>query len=287
MSKEGWYFRNTITVTGTGDDDSLLIEDLFANRLRKFPTLGNIYILERIIDDKKTERVYKLLKVGVGTGRNPTPKMQGLLDQAVAEGFAPVGTYYSFDMKSLFSVDSFAGVIVEKTNEPKKLEYKFVRGNHTNGLKKDIEVFSKEGFRIELLNFSSAILVREPDRKAPVEYIWLLPDDKKYSAELSAALGKKPSFYTAGIYAAGMGEMINNLLIFQNNVPPAEPDSTEYHFAKILPKVPKQFKKNPQDFLKTLETPEQIFQKSLENGYVPLDLYYADDEGLMIVFEKK
>lgn len=282
LAKEGWMFRDVVSVAGTGDDDSLLIEDLWANRLRKFPSFGNIYVLERS-DNKQTPRAYKLLKAGVGTGRNPTPKLQGLLDQALKEGFVPVATYFSFDFKSLITVDSFSGILVEKGGEVKNLDYKFVRGNRSNGLWEEIAIFSKEGFRIESMNTTSAILVREKEKTAPLNYVWLEADEKTFQTDLTAALAKNPAFHSTGIYMQAMGEMNKNLLIFENT-PTAAAD--ELKFVKIMPAIPKQFKKNPQEFIKTIDTPQVAFQKALDEGFVPRDLYFSKPEGLVMIFAR-
>jgi hypothetical protein len=283
LSKEGWAFRDLISAGGTGDASSLPIEDIFANRLRKFPTLGNIYVLERT-DGKKTARTYKLLKAGVGTGRNPTPKLQSLLDQAVTEGFVPVGTYFSFDIKSLFSVDSFSGILVEKRDDGAKLEYKFVRGNHSNGMWKDIDTFAKQGFHIGVMSFSTAVLAREPGNTAPVSYTWLETEGKTYQTDLAAALAKNLSFHSTGTYTLGMADFNKNLMIFENNSPAIV---SELRFVRMVSIIPKQFKKNPQDYLKTLEKPDVSFQKALDEGFTPQDVYFSENEGLVVVFTRK
>ena len=281
LAKEGWAFRDVISVAGTGDNDSLLIEDLFANRLRKFPTYGNIYVLERT-DNKQTPRAYKLLKAGVGTGRSPSAKLQGMLDQSLKEGFVPVATYFSFNFKSLLTVDSFSGILVEKRDDVKNLDYKFVRGNRSSGLWEEIAVFSKEGFRIENMNTSSAILVREKEKIAPVSYLWLEADEKTFQTDLAAALAKNPMFLATGIYLQEMGEMNKNLLIFETG----RAANDELKFVNIMPVIPKQFKKNPQEFLKTIDPPEIAFQKALDEGFAPRDVYYTKKEGLVMIFAR-
>jgi len=50
----------------------------------------------------------------------------------------------------------------------------------------------------------------------------------------------------------------------------------------VLPKVQKQFKKNPQDYLKLLKKPEIAFQRLLDKGYAVRDLYFSDIESLMV-----
>lgn len=290
----GWRFRDVISVYGAGDAGSLLIEDIFANRLRQFPTMGNIYVLERTLggSGKKTNApVYKLLKAGVGAGKNPTPKMQGLIEQSLTEGFAPLATYFSFEVKSLLSVDSFFGVVVEKTGEAAqappqqqpKAEYKFVRSNRSDGLRKELETFAPQGFRLSTLNFNSAILVRAAGSTTPVSYAWLESDEKTYANDLSATLAKNPVFASGGIGQIDSGDYIKNILIFENS--PAA--STEYQLVKMIPRIPKEFKKNPEEYLKTIEKPEIAFQKSIESGYAPRDIFYSDKDGLTILFERQ
>lgn len=286
LARQGWYFRDLISVYGSGVSDSLAIEDIFANRLRKLPSFGNIYLLERR-DGKQVERSYKLLKAGVGAGKNPSAKMQTMLDEAVKEGFVPVGAYYSFNSTGLLSVDSFSGVLVEKKSSDKdddmteKYEYKFARGNRSEGLRKDIVELTKEGWRIGTLNYSTAVMVREKGETDPVEYVWVVADDKKYPAQRDAVLEQKPAFFSAAVFARGF-EFDKNSLIFEKN---AEAD--DYKIVKVIPNIPKQFKKKPEEFLKTVEKPEIIFSSNLQEGYIPKDLFISEDEGLMMIFVRK
>lgn len=285
LSKNGWFFKDVISVYGGGDDTSLPIEDIFTNRLRKVPTFGNIYLLERSVDGKKSAPAYKLLKAGVRLGKSPTQKMQTLLDEAVVAGFIPVASYFSFSFKNLFSVDSFAGVVVEKSDDAKGFEYKFVRGNRNDGLREEIDAFSKQGFRIEKLNFNTGILVRETGSTAPVNYVWLETEEKTYVANLAAALAKNPVYISAGTNMPGTDDIYKNLLIVSDNQ--TKTAASEFRFVKMLPIIPKQFKKNPDEYLKTLEKPEVAFQKSMEEGFLPSDLYYSRKEGLTVIFERR
>ena len=272
LSQRGWRFREIVSVAGTGN----------SNAIMSLPTAGNLYLLERVVGDEKPSSPYKLLKAGVRLGKNPTEKMQGLLDAATAEGFVPLASYFTLDIKSLFSVDAFNGIIVGKIPEPRKTEYKFVRGNRSNGLRKEIETFAAQGWRIGAVNFNSGIMTRDAGQTAPLSYQWIETDDKKYAATLAAALAKNPSFVAAGVDMARDGNFIKNLLIFENAA-----GSNEYQFAKMQPIIPKQFKKNPQDYLKTLENPDIAFQKLLSDGYVPRDIFYSSIEGLNVIFERQ
>ena len=285
LAKDGWYFRDVISVYGEGDSSSLLIEDIFANRLRSIPTLGNIYLLERQTNAKKrVERNYKLLKAGVGTGRNPTPKMQALLDDAVKEGFLPVASYMSMRMTSIISVDVFNGVIVEKTaaeNAPENREYKFIRGNRNGGLQKDIAEFSKDGWRIGVLNFNTGILYRTAGgENSPVKYSWLETDEKTYATMRDEIIARKPPFFSAVV--TGSDQHFNkNALIFEEA---SENKSADFRIVTFLPKLPKQFKKKPEEFYKTIDKPEDVFNKNLSEGYIPQDIFLSDNEGLMMIF---
>jgi hypothetical protein len=285
LAKDGWYFRDVISVYGEGDSTSLLIEDIFANRLRSIPTIGNIYLLERRTNAKKNpERNYKLLKVGVGTGRNPTPKMQALLDDAVKEGFLPVASYLSMRMTSIISIDVFNGVIVEKTtteNTTGNREYKFIRGNRNDGLQKDIAEFSKDGWRIGVLNYNTGILYRTAAAEnSPVKYTWLETEEKTYPTMRDEIIARKPPFFSAVI--TGSDQRFNkNALIFEES---SENKSADFKIVTILPKLPKQFKKKPEDFYKTIQKPEDIFNKNLSEGYIPQDIFLSDNEGLMMIF---
>lgn len=278
LSRNGWYFRDVVSVFGGGIQDN----PVFDNTIYKFPTNGNLYLLERVVGSEKPTFSYKLLKAGVRLGSNPTEKMQGLLDAAIAEGFVPVASYYTFDIKNIFSVDSFCGVLVGKIPDARKTEYKFVRGNRNDGLRKEIETFSKQGYRIGSVNFNTAILTREAGQTAPVNYQWVETSDKKYAATLAATLAKNPAFVSGGIDIIGEGDFIKNLLIFESGA-----GASEFQFAKMIPIVPKQFKKNPQDYLKTLEKPEAVFQRLLNDGYAPRDVFYSDIEGLTVLFERQ
>lgn len=272
LSQRGWRFREIVSVAGTGDSNAIV----------DFPTAGNLYLLERVVGDEKPSYPYKLLKAGVRLGKNPTEKMQGLLNQATAEGFVPLASYFTLDIKSLFSVDAFNGVVVGKIPEARKTEYKFVRGNRSDGLRKEIETFAAQGWRIGAINFNSGIMTREAGPTAPLSYQWIETDDKKYAATLAAALAKNPTFVAAGVDLARDGNYIKNLLIFENAA-----GSSEYQFAKMQPVIPKQFKKNPQDYLKTLENPDLAFQRLLTESYFPRDVFYSSVEGLTVIFERQ
>lgn len=279
LSRNGWYFLHAVSVYGGGIEDN----PIFANTIYKLPTNGNLYLLERVTGSEKPSYDYRLLKAGVRLGNSPTPKMQGLLDAAVAEGYVPVATYYTFDIKNIFSVDSFFGVLVAKIPAARKTEYKFVRGNRSDGLRKEIETFSKQGYRINLINFNSAILTRDAGQTAPIVYQWVESDDKKYQQTFTATLAKSPAYRSGGIDIVSDGDFIKNLLVFETDV---RTGASEYQILKMKPFVPKQFKKNPQDYLNTLEKPEVAFQRLLDEGFIPRDVFYSGIEGLSVIFER-
>lgn len=272
LSRRGWRFREVVSVFGGGDTFSLFT----------LPTAGNIYLLERVVGDEKPSYSYKLLKAGVNIGKNPTEKMQNLLAAATAEGFAPLATYLTIDIKSVFSIDTFNGVIVGKIPETRKIEYKFVRGNRTEGLRKDIETYAAQGFRIASVNSNTGIMMRDAGQTAPLSYQWIGTSDKKYAATLAAALTKNPAFVTTSVGMTRDGNLVKNILIFENAA-----GNSEYQFAKMQPVIPKQFKKNPQDYLKTLENPDSAFQRLLSDGYAPRDVFYSSVEGLTVIFERQ
>ncbi len=277
LSRNGWYFRDVVSVYGSGIDSN----PLFDNTVYNLPTFGNLYLLERVTGEEKPAPNYKLLKAGVSLGRSPTEKMQGLLDEAVTDGYAPLATYFAFEIKSLFSVDSFVGVLLGKNVASEKRLYKFVRANRSEGLQKEIDVLSKQGWRIRSVNFNSAILTRDDEKSAPVNYQWLRTDEKTYPATLAATLLKQPLFVTSGIDMSGDGTYVKNILIFEHN----PTFLAAYQFARMQRIVPKQFKKNPQDYLKTFEPGDVAFKRLLDQGNVPRDLYYSAMEGLSVVFE--
>jgi hypothetical protein len=282
LAKDGWALREVISINNSGNEENLPTGDIFANQLKNFPLLGNFYLLERP-DGEKVVRSYKLFKAGVGTGRNPSPKLQEMMDGAIAEGYLPVASYTSFAMTGFLKIDAFSGIIVEKREAPKKLEYKFIRGNSSEGMWQDLDAAAKQGFRIESMSFSTAILTREPGATAPVSYTWLFTDDKKYQTNLTATLAKNPYFHSAGVFSFPRGPMNKNLLIFEN---PATPVNEELKLVTLIPIIPKEFKKKPDEFYKTIDLPAVIFQKTLDAGFVPRDVYYSDGEGLMMVFAR-
>jgi hypothetical protein len=210
--------------------------------------------------------------------------MQALLDDAVKEGFLPVASYLSMRMTSIISVDVFNGVIVEKTdagNAPEKREYKFIRGNRNDGLQKDIAEFSKDGWRIGALNFNTGFLYRNKGVENPsVKYTWLETEEKTYPAMRDELVARKPPFFSAVI--TGSDQRFNkNALIFEES---SENKSADFKIVTVLPKLPKQFKKKPEEFYKTIDKPEDIFNKNLSEGYIPQDVFLSDNEGLMLIF---
>jgi hypothetical protein len=150
---------------------------------------------------------------------------------------------------------------------------------------KDIDEFAKQGFRIGLMNYTTAMLYRESESAAPVNYTHLHSSDKDFQTALAATLGKNPTFHSTISYGDGLWMNLHkNVLIFETGATPA---ATEYKFANVLPIIPKQYRKNAEEFAKTLEKPEIIFQKALGEGFAPRDLYYSDAEGLIIVFSRE
>jgi hypothetical protein len=283
LSNDGWHFREVLSVMSGKDRIDLPVGGAYANRARILPALGNLYLLERVDGQPATPRVYKLFKAGVGTGRTPTAKLQAMLDQSLKEGFLPVGAYLTIDLKNLFSIDAASAILVEKREAEKNFEYKFVRGNQSDGLWEDIEALAKQGFRIKLMNYNTAIMHREPGDALPVSYTHLRASDEKFQSHLAATLAKNPQFYGTAAYGDGLWMKLNkNSLIFEN----LASAGNEYKFVNVLPLIPKQYRKNPAEFAKTLENPQTLFSRAEDEGFTPCDLYYSDSEGLVIVFER-
>jgi len=283
LAKDGWAFREVITINNSGDNDDLTTDGVFANQLKKLPMLGNIYLLERP-EGTKVERTYKLFKAGVGTGRSPSPKLQEMIDQSVAEGFVPVASYTSFSLTGFLKIEAFCGVLVEKREAAKKLEYKIVRGNSSEGMWEDLDAAAKQGFRIDSMTFGASIMTREPGKTAPVSYQRLISFAKNYSTDLAATLAKKTHFYAAVVYSYPRGPMSKNILVFEDD--PAQVES-ELKLVMINPLLPKKFKKTPEEFYKTVDLPAVVFQKTLGEGFYPRDIYFSDSEGLMMVFARE
>lgn len=282
LGQNGWYFRDVVSVFGGGVKD----DGIFANSIYQFPTNGNIYLLERIIGSEVPTPNYKLLKSGATLGKNPEAKIQTMLEESIKDGYRPVATYYTYLVKSLFLVDSSYNVLLEKTNAPAKLEYKFVNSGRSEGLRKEIIKLSSQGYKISLINFNSAILTRKPEKTAPVTYHWVKTDEKNYPTNFGSILAKTPVYRLGGVDQSDSGDYLKSLLIFED-ISTAETDLSEYQTIKFSPIVPKEFRKNPQEYLNRFEKWEVAFPRLLGEDYSPLDLYYSDIEGLTILFERQ
>ncbi|HEX8369812.1 MAG TPA: hypothetical protein VF604_14795 [Pyrinomonadaceae bacterium] len=284
LADKGWYFREVVTVYGGGADTDP--SGLFENTVYSLPTVGNLYLLERV-SQAKSNRQYKLLKAGVGIGKNPTEKMQSLLNEAVREDYVPVATYYSFGVTSIVSVDSFFAVLVEKSAPGAKPEYRFIRGNRNEGLRKEIDKVTAEGYRLGVHNLNSAVMIRDAEKSAPVAYQWVLTDRKDYAANLTKVAESDAEFYSVGVDMASPGDFVKSVLIFRNKTA-GNANRFEYRTLRMIPPRPKKQKKGaPVQPPPAQEKPEDVFKKMLADGYTPRDLFYSDEDSLNVFFERR
>ncbi|MBC7797451.1 MAG: hypothetical protein H7Z37_11310 [Pyrinomonadaceae bacterium] len=273
--KNGWYLRDVLATSGDNGSSGML-GNLFV--------LSNIYLLERATNDSQPVNDYKLIKAAAGTGRNSTLRMQTLLDAAISEGYVPVGSYRVQNVKSLFSVDSAFCLIVQKSSVERKLEYKFVNSGRSKGLREDIEILSKQGYRVKLITYNSAVLARGTGQTAPVLYDWNETDKKVYPANLATMAAKKKSYVFGGIDVISNADYIKTILVFEDG---ETGNAFNYQTVKMSPKIPKQFKKNPEEYLKTIENPQVAFERFLTEGYIARDIFYSEVDGTTILFERR
>lgn len=286
LADKGWYFREVLSVFGGGADTDP--SGLFENSVYKLPTVGNLYLLERV-SESKNNRQYKLLKAGVGLGRNPTEKMQALLNEALKEDFVPVATYFTFDITSIVSVDSYFAILVEKgATGAAKPEYRFIRSNRNDGLRKEIDKVTAEGYRIGLHNLNSAIMIRDSGEKsAPVAYQWVVTDKKDYASNLARVAEAETEFYSVGVDMASPGDFVRSVLIFRNKTA-GNANRFEYRALRMIPPRQKKPKKGePAPPPATQEKPEDAFKKMLADGFAPRDLFYSDEDSLNVLFVRQ
>jgi hypothetical protein len=284
LADRGWYFREVVTVYGGGADTDP--SGLFENSVYSLPTIGNLYLLERV-SEGKSNRQYKLLKAGQGLGKNPTEKMQNLLNEAAKEDFAPVATYYSFGVTSIVSVDSYFAVLVEKNAPVAKSEYRFIRSNRSDGLRKEIDKVIAEGFRIGIHNLNSAVMVRDAEKSAPVVYQWVLTGKKDYAPTLAKVAESDAEFYSVGVDMADAGDFVKSVLIFRNKTA-GSANRFEYRTLRMLaPRRKKPKKGSTVEPPAAQEKPKDAFKKMLADGYAPRDLFYSDEDSLNVLFERQ
>jgi len=283
LADKGWYFRDVVTVYGGGADTDP--SGFFENSVYSLPTIGNLYLLERA-SQAKSNRQYKLLKAGHGLGRNPTEKMQILLNEAVREDFLPVATYYSFGITSIVSVDAYFAILVEKNAPAAKSEYRFIRSNRNEGLRKDIDKITTEGFRIGVHNMNSAVMVRDAEKRPPIVYQWVLTGKKDYAASLARIAEADTEFYSGGVDIIG-GDFVKSVLIFRNKTA-GNANRFEYRTLRMIPPREKKAKKGaPVTPPTTPENAEDAFKKMLSDGFTPRDVYYSDEDSLNVLFARQ
>lgn len=291
LAEKGWYFREVVSVYGGGADTDPT--GLFENSVYSLPTVGNLYLLERA-SQTKNNRQYKLLKSGVGWGKNPTDKMQALLSDALKEDYLPVATYYSFSVTSIVTADSFFAVLVEKGAPgaaAAKPEYRFIRGNRNEGLRKEIDKVAAEGFRLGVHNLNSAVVVRDAEKSAPVVYQWILTGKKDYAANLARIAETDAEFHSVGVDMAELGDFVKSVLIFRNKTAAAgNANRFEYRTLRMIPpreKKPKKGATVPATTTAAQEKAEDVFKKMLAEGFTPRDLFYSDEDSLNVLFARR
>lgn len=282
LGQNGWYFRDVVSIFG----EPVVEGGMVGTSVLQFPTLGNIYLLERVIDSELRAPNYQLIKAGATLGKNPKGKIEESFIEALKNGYKPVASYYTYVAKSVFSVDSSYNILLVKGLPSPDLEYKFVLSGRSDGLRKDIIKLSAQGYRIASINFNTAILVRKAEKTAPVSYQWIETSKKDYQTILNNTLSKSPVYRTGGIDQIGSGDYLKSLLVFEDNST-AETNLYEYQTVKMSPIIPKEFKKTPQVYLSKFEKPEIAFQKLLDQGYIPRDIFYSTIDGLTVLFERE
>lgn len=281
LAKDGWHFRDLISVSGGTFNNDSNKGDF------SIPTYGNVIIIERIVDGEASPYEYKFLKAGVGLGKNPTTKMQTLLDAETKNGsFAPIATLLSFGAGSKTLIDAYFGVLlVDKKEDAPQKEYRFMRSGGSYGYREDFEKAAQEGFQPEILNTTSAVLSRTPNEKKPLKFYFVITENKKKYPDILNAAFENKIIYDLGRKSvnAETRDFTNSLLLFRENAN-GEAGKAKYKILNMTVEIPKQYKKNPQEYLKNLANPLETFKQMQAEGYEVIDLYLSDYKNVSILF---
>lgn len=274
LSKSGFNFREVILFDGTferreyGDNPSVYDEKTTAYIRQS----KNLILLERIAGTQNPNREYRVLKAGIGIGKNPTEKMQMLLDEAVKDNFRPVETFISSGFSSDKILDSYNGIILEKTDEPQNSQIRFVRALQPGGFKDRVKELAQEGFRAEIVKMNHGLMSKTGTSAAPVVYRWLDTISKTFPADLSK-INSEGARYIGS--AAGGHSLIESRLVFEQT----NQAQYEYEIIKVEDAGTQSLKTTePRNFLTRLK-------QLIEQGFVVKELF--NNGGVLILLERQ
>jgi hypothetical protein len=210
----GFTFREVILFDGTferyelGDNPNIYDEKMTAYIRQS----KNLILLERIANSPNRVREYRVLKAGIGIGKNPGEKMKALLDETIKEGFRPVETFISSGFGTDKILDSYNGIILERTDEPQNTRIKFVRALQPGGFKDRVKELARQGFKVEVIKINQGLMSKPDSSSAPVIYQWLDTTSKTFSTNLSK-INAEGAKYVASV--AGGHRLIESRLVFE------------------------------------------------------------------------
>lgn len=256
------------------------------------PQMHNLVLLEYETGKKIEPREFMLLKAGTGIGKNPTERMQSLLDETEKQNYIPVGVFLSIGFtgpqpegSSWKLIDNYYGCLLEKTSEKQNLEIQFVRAALHGSFKKRVNKLAQEGFKVSSVRFMEGLMYKDLDESdQPVNYKWINAASKKLDEELrklsNAGAKLRGKSMVRDFWLGGISE---TNLIFELPVA-AEKIRYEYKSLKMV-------SEKPQTVLigKTTiapDAPVDKFREIIKQGYTFASLVCTGDK-VTAVFERQ
>lgn len=293
-SKDGFNFREIISyessISFTQEEDDIFLKNLQA--FLSAPQLHNLILLERETGKEIVPRQFQLLKAGFGIGKNPSEKMQTLLNESVKQNFYPLGAYMSYgfatpglDKSKWQIIDNYYGIVLEKSAENQTAQFQFVRSNLQGTLKKQINKLALDGFKIGDVGFLQGLMYKNREISASTTtYQWVNANSKTLADDLLKLSNSGAKFYGTSLRMSRLsGSITESAVVFEQ---PPSTDQTRYEYLPL-----KMVNDTPQLVLiaKTIIPPDEPvrkFRRLIRQGYTFTGLIYADDE-IVALFERR
>lgn len=296
QSQEGFNFREIITyqdtrTLGLEDKDDPVSKS--KQMLYGSPMMYNVILLEREIGKQFTPREFQVLKAGYGIGKNPSKKMQMLIDEAAKQNMFPLAAFMSRGFalenqkESKWKIaDTYYGAILEKSVEKLDAPVQFVRANFQKDFEKRVNKLASEGFRMTDSRLTQAFMYKNQTASpSTVTYKWLDGGSKSLDENLSKLASENARFVGTALSAGVWADITitENLLILEKPTGEVN-DHFEYKSLRMITN-------DPQGVLLTKSTalPDPAigkFRQVVKEGYDFAKLYFADGK-VFALFERR
>lgn len=290
-SKDGFNFCEIISYesAATPEQEDDLLPAALRNQLPS-PQLHNLILLERETGKAMVPREFQLLKAGFGISKNPTEKMQALLDESAKQNFYPLGAFMSYGIagreKGFWRlVDNYYGAILEKSTDDQITQIQFVRASLQSTFKKRANKLASDGFKMGRVGFLHGLMYKsEENSAAPTTYQWINANAKTFADELLKLSNAGAKFYGTSLRMSVLTGVITESEIVFEQLPAADRTRYEYEILRMVEETPQ-----PLLIAKTIVPPDEPirkFRRFLKQGYAFAGLIYADQE-IVALFERR